>query len=209
MRHFYLSIEFNNYNQKLQEEIIELGYKPAATILDKFLSLIDLIFELYGDSEKNERNLLIIQLCIINAVGKVFPNKFTKQTRTKLEKESFLLAFSRLIQLTRYSDNFGSTFFVDALTEHFMIVAKLSLSDINLTQITFHTFLNNIGSAQCIKEFERIMGLVIQGYLNFPDYSIITMTVNAILHDYCVMKQDKLKHKLKDLQFIFLKEVSK
>jgi len=109
--------------------------------------------------------------------------------------------------MTTCIESFSDTFFKDALTEHFLIVAKLALDEHSTTEIIFHTVSNNIGSTQFIKEFERIVGQMVSGYLKYPKNELIASVFSMILKDYCIKRQTNVKKKLKHIQFIFMDEL--
>jgi hypothetical protein len=95
-----------------------------------------------------------------------------------------VLAFSRLFKMNGYIDYFKDDFFMDSLTEHFLIVAKLSLKHKITTAIVFNIITNKLSKVQLLKEFEKIVGIMVSGYLEYKDDNKISLMFSEILNEY-------------------------
>ena len=210
MRHFYLVIEQEALDDtEFLLEAQKLGFVFRNDILDKFMNVVKSILDQSRINCSPNEFLIKVKLSLINSVGKIFPNRFSNDTQHKLEKENLVLAFSRIVNLSAYSHDYNDKFFKQAMLEHLLVVAKLSLWEEQLSIIVLNTIVNSLGAPQCIKEFDRIMGLVISAFIKYPNSTEISILLKAILGRYCIGKQKLLNDKFKDVQFIFLKDVYK
>jgi hypothetical protein len=94
-----------------------------------------------------------------------------------MDKESMIIAYSRLLHLIKNDEIFNDTFYVDALVEHLMIVAKLGFEHAPITDIIFEVIDKRIPPEIFIKNIERFIGLVV-----ISDYSSNGKCNSTYLH---------------------------
>ena len=204
---FYLNIEFYNTieHSKFEDKLDTIGLESCEKITKQFQNAIKFLFELNDKASSTEDKYIVIMMWIVNAIGKIFPKTFNKPWVSFIEKESLILSFSRLLKFVKDNPDFKQNFFISALTHHFIIAARLSLSKERMTQISIHTICNCFDSTHQLKYFEQMTGVLVSAFLKYKSNIKIFNAFDKFIS--CFIKEE-FYDMFKNTQFIFWEEIS-
>ena len=208
MRNFYLNIEFYDTIEHAEiESMMEtLELESCAKITQQFQNAIRFLLEFNDVASSTEDKYIVIMMWIVNAIGKIFPKTFNKSWVSLIEKESLILSFSRLLKFVKDNPNFKQNFFFSALTHHFIIAARLSLSKERMTQISIHTIWNCFDSTHQLNYFEHMTGILASAFLKYKSNNMIVDTFNDFISNFTKSKQ--YYNMFKNTQFIFWEDIT-
>ena len=168
-REFYDTIEHAEIES--MTEILEL--KSCAKITQQFQKAIHFLLEFNDVASSTEGKYIVIMMWIVNAIGKISPKTFNKSWMNLIEKESLIFSFSRLLKFIKDNPNFKQNFFISALTHHFIIAARLSLSEERMTQISIHTIFNSFDHTHQQNYFEHMTEILASAILKYKSNDMI------------------------------------
>ena len=208
MRSFYLKIEFNDTREHKEiESMMEtLEFESCTKITQQFQRAICFLLELNDVASSTEDKYIVIMMWIVNAIGKIFPKAFKESWKNLIEQESLILSFSRLLKFVKDNPNFKQNFFFSALTHHFIIATRLSLSEERMTQISINTILISFDNIHLQNYFEHMTGIFVSAFLKYKSNNMIANTFNDFISNFTKSKQ--FYNNFTNTQFIFWEDIS-
>ena len=208
MRSFYLKIEFNDTREHKEiESMMEtLEFESCTKITQQFQRAICFLLELNDVASSTEDKYIVIMMWIVNAIGKIFPKAFKESWENLIEQESLILSFSRLLKFVKDNPNFKQNFFFSALTHHFIIATRLSLSEERMTQISINTILRSFDNIHLQNYFEHMTGIFVSAFLKYKSNNMIANTFNDFISNFTKSKQ--FYNNFTNTQFIFWEDIS-
>ena len=157
----------------MENMIKTINYTSCANITQQLQESISFLVELLESYTENEDKYVVVMIWIINSIEKLFPKIFEETWKNKIEKESMILSFSRLLKFVCGNPNFRQNFFFDALIHHFIIAAKLTLKDERMCQISMYAIWSCFDTRHQVKYFEHMIGMLVSAYLNYKSNEMI------------------------------------
>ena len=208
MRSFYLKIEFDDTreHEEIESMMETLEFESCAKITLQFQKAISFLLELNDVASSTEDKYIIIMMWIVNAIGKIFPKLFKESWENLTKQESLILSFTRLLKFVKDNPNFKQNFFISALTNHFIIAARLSLLKERMTQISIRTIWSCFDSIHLLNYFEHMTGIFVSALLTYKSNNMIANIFNKFISNFTKTKQ--LYYYFATTQFIFWEDIS-
>ena len=166
---FYLFLEFSYTAEHADiESMMEtLDLESCSKITQQFQKAICFLLELNDFTSWKKDKYIVIMMWMVNAIGKIFPKTFNKSSLSLIEKESLMLSFSRLLKFVNNNKKFSQNFIVKSLMSHFIIAARLSLSEEKMTQISVYTIWCFYDKNHQLNYFEHMTGILASAFLKY------------------------------------------